>query len=251
MIIDKPNENQILPLRELWKEAFGDTDAFLDRFFSTAFSYNRCRCVTENGRLVSALYWFDCDYQGEKIAYFYAIATAKAHRGKGLCQALIKDTHEHLRSLGYAGAILCPASDKLFDFYEKLGYRNCTFISEFTCIALGEATDLKEISSQKYADLRRKYLPSGSVIQENESIAFLNTYSRFYSGDDFLLCAREENTSLFGVELLGNTSSAPKILSALGFQGGTFRTLGNDKPFTMIYPFKMIVMPKYFGHAFD
>ena len=69
MTIDMPKAEQISGLRQLWKEAFGDSDAFLDSFFAIAFSPERCRCVTEDGRPVAALYWFDCGYQGENLAY--------------------------------------------------------------------------------------------------------------------------------------------------------------------------------------
>ena len=46
MTIDKPNADQIAGLRQLWKEAFGDEEAFLDDFFGTGFSPDRCRCIT-------------------------------------------------------------------------------------------------------------------------------------------------------------------------------------------------------------
>ena len=35
---DHPTDNEIPGLRQLWQEAFGDADAFLDSFFQTAFS---------------------------------------------------------------------------------------------------------------------------------------------------------------------------------------------------------------------
>ena len=116
MIIDRPQKGQIADLRALWKEAFGDSDSFLDVFFTTAYSPERCRCVTVDGEAVSALYWFDCEYSGERIAYLYAVATAENHRGHGYCQALLDDTHRHLSALGYEGVILSPGSDNAFEY---------------------------------------------------------------------------------------------------------------------------------------
>ena len=81
MIIDYPAENAIPQLRGLWKEAFGDEDAFLDAFFATGFSPDRCRCVTVDGQLAAALYWFDCSWEEKPLAYLYAVATGKAYRG--------------------------------------------------------------------------------------------------------------------------------------------------------------------------
>ena len=69
MTIDAPKTAQIPQLRQLWKEAFGDTDTFLDSFFSLAFAPERCRCITLGDTVPSALYWFDCTCRGEKWAY--------------------------------------------------------------------------------------------------------------------------------------------------------------------------------------
>ena len=46
MRIDYPQEHQLDELKKLWQEAFGDEEAYIDCFFDTAFSPDRCRCVT-------------------------------------------------------------------------------------------------------------------------------------------------------------------------------------------------------------
>lgn len=94
MNIDVPQINQIPALRALWKEAFGDTDDFLDAFFSTAFRPNHCRLVTVDGHAAAVLYWFDCLHMDKPIAYIYAVATAKAYRGQGLCHKLMENAHQ-------------------------------------------------------------------------------------------------------------------------------------------------------------
>ena len=55
MNIDVPRKGQIPALRALWREAFGDSDAFLDTFFATGFSPDRCRCIVEGGEAQAAL----------------------------------------------------------------------------------------------------------------------------------------------------------------------------------------------------
>ena len=120
MTIDSPKIDQLPQLRALWKEAFGDTDAYLDSFFTLGFSPERCRCMTEDGQVSAALYWFDCSCQGARLAYLYAVATAENRRGVGLCRLLMDNTHAHLKKAGYAGAILVPASASLRQMYEKI-----------------------------------------------------------------------------------------------------------------------------------
>ena len=114
MTIDMPRPGQIAGLRELWKEAFGDSDAFLDGFFATGFSPTRCRVLDWNGRCAAALYWFDCSIEGKKLAYIYAVATLEDFRGKGFCRQLMEKTHRDLQASGYAGCVLVPGSRALF-----------------------------------------------------------------------------------------------------------------------------------------
>ena len=64
---------EISSLRRLWKEAFGDTDEFLDAFFSTGFSPDRCRSITMEGETAAAAYWLPCVCQGQPFAYIYAV----------------------------------------------------------------------------------------------------------------------------------------------------------------------------------
>ena len=251
MIIEKLTQKETESRRRLWKEAFGDSDEFLDDFDKTAFSPERYRAVIIDGEVVSALYFFDCEYAGGRIAYIYAVATAKEYRGQGLCRRLFDETHAYLTERGYMGAILCPGSDSLFDFYKSMGYSTCTYVNECEVTA-GDAVGVKEITKDEYAKLRRKYLPEGSVIQESENIDFLSSFSKFYSGDCFVLTARPDGERLFGAELLGNVDAAAGITRALGFERGVFRTEGNVKPFAMYYSLdKKTVPPTYFGLAFD
>ena len=174
MIIDAPKREQISELRALWKEAFGDTDDFLDVFFDKIFSFSRCRCVIEDGKVSAALYWFDCEYEKRKVAYLYAIATLTEYRGRGLCSALMADTHEHLKKCGYSLSMLVPASKDLFSFYEKLGYGVCTSVSEELVCASSEKIDIARIEYEEYGILRKNMLPECSIVQEAENLVFLS-----------------------------------------------------------------------------
>lgn len=253
--INFPSESQIPMLQHLWQEAFHDTDEFLNLFFKRAFEPHRCRCITKNDNheILAALYWFDCRYMDRPIAYIYGVATAQAYRGHGICSKLLQDTHIYLANLGYEGAILVPGCEKLFQFYQKNGYQYCTNIRELHCRADLEESTLIPIDKAEYARLRKLLLPTGSVIQENENMDFLDAQVTFYMGLGFLLAAHRNKDTLYGTEFLGDISSAPAILHTLGCEKGTFRTPGCGKPFTMYHPLGNTVLsaPNYFGFAFD
>ena len=289
--IQPPLSSQIPKLRQLWKDTFGDSDAFLDMFFETAFSLERCVCVTSYTYLVASLYWFDCEFSGQKIAYIYAVATANEYRGQGICHALMEYTHAHLKAHGYAGAILSPAEESLFSFYEKMGYRTCAYTKEITynltepklllenskcdpCLYGNikseqtlyffkkTALRLHKISKAEFAQLRRTFLPHNAVIQENENLDFLEKQAVFYTGENFLFTVLDSEMDgdgsfsldkhLHGIEFLGDESRIPDILNALGYTSCSFRTIGDGKPFGMYLSFtESDSVPDYLGFAFD
>lgn len=254
MTARNPVPKDIPKLRTLWKQAFGDSDSFLDIFFEAAFSLNRCLFIPdEYGNPVSALYLLDCTYGDVKAAYIYAVATDEGMRGRGLGALLMKDTEEYLRGLGYDAVFLVPASDRLRAYYGKIGYSTATFVDVIDVSAAKEATELTIIDKDEYSALRRQYLPENSVLQEDASMEFLSRQAILCKGDDFLLTYRIEKDGLFGIELLGNTARASEILKAAGVDRGVFRTVGKTVPFAMHLALteKGKALPSHFGFAFD
>ncbi len=248
---DHPTDNEIPGLRQLWQEAFGDTDAFLDSFFQTAFSPRRCLCLRDGDTVAAALYWFDCALADRKIAYLYAVATAQAHRGRGLCKALMGQALALLCQQGYSGALLSPAEEGLFSMYEKMGFREVLTIREFPALAGGVPAALTSIAPEEYARLRREALPAGGLVQEGENLAFLARNAAFYRGENCLFAAAKEDGHLFCMEYFGPDSLAPEIVAALGAQTGTFRTPGIEKPFALYASLDGKPAPSYFSLAFD
>lgn len=252
MTFDSPKNDHIHELRLLFKEAFGDSDEFLDIFYGKAFSHDRCRCATENGKIIAALYWFDCSYDGLKAAYLYAVATSETHRGKGVGKALLDDTHTFLASHGYALALLVPGSESLFNYYARAGYSVCCYVGETVCNASSDRIDIRRTDSDEYAVLRRKLLDERSVIQEGASLEFLSELAELYAGDGFVLACSKNGEAINGIELLGDASLAPSILNSLGLAYGRFRIPNGTKPFAMYYPLnENVTAPAYLGLAFD
>ena len=252
MIIRHPKKQDLPCLIQLWKQAFGENEEeFFRLFLKTAYSSKRCLAAFEKEELCSALYWFDCSLDGNKIAYMYGVATFEKFRGKGICRAVMEKAKEILKKRGYQGIVLVPAKPSLFAFYEKLGFQTRTTLDEFSALKGEEEIPLKKISGRKYASLRRKELPKRSVLQEKENLKFLKTQFSFYAGDGFLAAVRKEGETLFCGELLGDKSIAPKLLKTLGFEKGTFRTVGNHRDYAVFYPIEKIQPPLYFAFAFD
>ena len=252
MRIDCPASEDVPRLRQLWKKAFADGDDYLDIFFSAAFDPARCRCISEKGQVLAALYWFRVSCGGQKFAYIYAIATDPDHRGKGLCRALVEDTKRFLTDAGYYGALLVPDGEKLAGMYRKMGFEFCASVTEFECNAADSPVSFRRIGVEEYARLRRDYLPENAVVQEGENLELLSRLCEFYAGKDWIAAASAEKAALRCAEFLGNAEAAPGLVTALGCSKGMFRTVGQEVPFAMCCPlYPDAVIPQYFAFAFD
>ena len=251
MSVTYPNEKLIPGLRNLWKKAFGDTDEFLDLFFSTAYASDRCRCIAEGNEVQSVLYWFDCFLEDQKIAYIYAVATDPACRGRGLCRKVMEDTMEVLTDRGYAGAILLPQEEWLIAMYAGMGFEPCTTVTEQWYPA-GEEIPIRQIDETEYAALRRKMLPPGGVIQEGENMTFLAGMAKFYKGENFIAAVTTDGEEIWCPEFLGDSGAVPGLVKTLGFPAGRARMPGKSRQFAM---FRLLTKegkkPDYFGLVFD
>ena len=243
-------EPQLIPsLRQLWKLSFGDEDPFLDDFFRTGFSSDRCRCMVVEDQAAAALYWFDVTYEDRTYAYIYAVATHPDYRHRGMIRYLLADTHQLLERRGYAGALLVPADPALRQMYAAMGYEDCTGVSQFVSASLALDVPMHPIDAAEYGRLRRQFLPEDGVIQEGPTLEFLSTFARFYTGRGFLLCCAPKSQDLLnGIEFLGDPQAAPGILCSLGYAHGVFQTPGDKLPFAMLYRLqKDCPAPGYFG----
>ena len=249
MQLNYPTPDLLPAQRALWQEAFGDDDRFLDAFFAYSYSPRRCRCITIDNALAAAIYWFDCTWQGEKVAYLYALAVAKKFRGQGLAHTLMADVEQLLKAQNYAGALLVPGSEELFAFYGKMGYvsMNC---AENITVSPTSPIPVRKIDKAEYDILRRAFLEQNDAILCPENGRFLASVWQLYAGDRWVLAAFDNGRSLVGMELLGDASAAGGILAALGKESGTFRIPGKD-PFAMYKPLYRPGKPRYFGLAFD
>lgn len=239
-------------LLALWKQAFGDHGGFWEMFLEHGYCRQRMLYLTEDTILSAALCWFDLEINNQKWAYLYAVVTAPEFRGRGLCRRLLAQAESLWKEMGYAGALLVPADEGLREMYRKLGYETCTCVAEFTCGPGEPPAALTTLSPAEYARLRRAYLPEGAAIQEGENLRFLSAQAELLRGEDVLLAVWREADVLHAMELLGDPSKAPGIVTALGCSEGHFRTPGEEKPFAMGKKLRPEAdFPTYFGFAFD
>ena len=252
MIIKRPEISHVPALKAIFAEAFGESEEFLDLFYSKAFSSERALAVFDADEPLSAIYWFDVEYHGKRAAYLYALATKREARGRGLAKMLMEELHALLKDMKYSASILVPATPELFCYYRGIGYLDACGIGEQVCVSDGTSIFLEQIDLSSYLARRRELLPYDAVIEEGAAASLLENWAKFYTGAGVLLAAGQNGSRLLGIELLGDLSRAPAILTSLGYTEGIFRYPGEDRPFAMYLPLaEDVPPPSHLGFALD
>ena len=150
----------------LWGEAFGDSEASV-RFFFETFPDCRTYVAEEDGEIAAMVHALPQVLSPDiPAAYVYAVATAKAHRGKGLCRALMAFAETDLKQRGFHCCVLTPGEPSLFRFYEKQGYV-VAFTRTRTVFPGGEP-----ISAADYVRLRAQILTVPHMVYDLRTLEY-------------------------------------------------------------------------------
>jgi predicted acetyltransferase len=110
----------------MWKVCFEDTDAFINLIFTQKYKPGNTLVYFENDIAVASLQMhpYTISFYGKEIpfAYLAGLCTLPEYRNKGYMAQLINEAHQILKERKIPLAILIPAEDWLFRFYEKFDY---------------------------------------------------------------------------------------------------------------------------------
>jgi predicted acetyltransferase len=152
--------------KTLWKEAFHDSDAFIDWYFNHKILNGNSLCMFEGGELLSIVHMipYTVRIQGRpvKSAFIAGVATSQKRRGEGLMRTMLLESLTLLKSRGIAITHLYPFSHK---FYEKFGW-----------------TSYSSVSRQKVTAASR--LRGADVIETMDADELAPLYNRMMKGYD-------------------------------------------------------------------
>lgn len=162
-MIDHPRHEDEAELRSIWKEVFNDTDEFIGSFFGRRYSAGTTLVYREGGRIASMIFFPHYDFRiGDDIygtGYICGAATLPQYRNRGLMGLMIEASHDAMRAGGKSFSTLIPASDTLYEYYRRFGYREKFFRKRFTIrredIAAGASFSLHPVID--YGALYRLY----------------------------------------------------------------------------------------------
>lgn len=123
-------KTDIPALKALWQQAFGDEEAFVERFFEKRVlgQLQNAIVLEEQGVLVSMLYALPCILaHGTSKAQYKAVnlvgvATQKDQQHKGYMRKLLEGAFAMLQEQGVVAIVLKPSNPR---FYEKFGFHIC------------------------------------------------------------------------------------------------------------------------------
>jgi len=207
----------------LWQEAFGDSEQAV-RFFFRSFPNCLSYVAEEDGAVVSMVHALPQICSPDiPAAYIYAVATAKTHRGKGLCRRLMAHAEKDLKARGFACCVLTPGEPGLYAYYENLGYRTA-FARRRTPFPGG-----KSISLEEYMLRREKLLQEPHMIYDKTVLSYAaSVYGlTFYETDRGVAAASPCYTAeVLPEDLEGERVSCGMIRQLAGHASETLGYLG-------------------------
>mgnify|MGYP004548100957 CR=1 FL=1 len=245
------NKGDLPALTALWARCFGDEEAEIEAFWDFLFPDITVFLTEEKTAMAVAMPAF---LGQSRSAYLYAVCTAPASRGKGLCRNLIQFAEQQLRQMGIESVFLVPGEPSLFDFYASLGYETCCFCRCFSAAAAEKPERITEVSAAEYAALRRAYGVKNQIEYPERLLQWQQKSGLLLKVGDFGCAAAVKSADGFSLrEVLGETPerAAGALAAYFGAETILARTAGNQ-PFGMGKPLLAKPLPScYLGLAFE
>lgn len=157
-------------IKRLWQYCFHDTEAYADVFFTNVYKPENTIAAYHDKKVIGAIQFFPktvcikgTDY---KAAYIGGISVLPEFRNQKIASSLVRHTENLLAQRGIKITFLVPFR---FSFYEKLGYKCVSTLSEYS----GRLEELRSFT--KEASLFPSELPSNA-----DWIKFVNKYALYF-----------------------------------------------------------------------
>ena len=243
-------------LTALWHACFGDKEADIQRFWTACFDKIQVYTAKEGKALTAMLCILpstlvDEEGEGCSCGYFYAVCTAEAYRGRGICRKLMSHAEAHC---GHDCAALVPATEELFGFYQKLGYLPCFYQTTYT-VSAKKGAHITSATPQVYRSIRELQLYGDFLSWEEFLLPCAGSLYRIETEDGlYCACAIKDGDTLYIRELLPDSPEAAAALAAhLRCKEAHVRTAGDSELFGLCKALNSQPLPQqaYLGLAFD
>ena len=221
-MISHPLPSEEPQLRAIWKIVFGDSDGFIELFFRNRYSVDSALVYRHDGRVVSMVFFPRYDFKSgdlvTSLGYICGAATLPEYRGKGIMADLLNTSFGVMKARGDRYTSLIPASDSLYGYYERFGFREFFYRKKYS-VGISDAMEGTPFNLKKmedYAGAYRIYSEAVSrlgtvVIQSERTYGSVVDEFRLSGGE---VLVSEENGIICFVRLKGNTIFIRESFSA-------------------------------------
>ena len=159
------DENDRKQLYSLWNSCFGDGEKYVYPFLDTFLEKDNVYVCEEEGKIVSVVYGLDCEIDGRKGQYFYAVATDENYRRQGLAKKEIEFLLDYKSKQGTEIFLLTPSSEKNRSYYKTLGFEDFFFCKRKAFSKVEEKAEISENYDEKdLYNLRKKVFSEFSFV---------------------------------------------------------------------------------------
>ena len=140
-------EERTEKVKQLWQEAFGDSEEFIDTFLHRFHTPERMYTLWNGDQLLSMLHLLPFRMNGTEVGYIYGVATSPTERGKGHATHLLREAIEQARNKRLGALVTIPADESLRRYYAKFGFtgRHPAFFKGTGDFDLGTGESCKDI----------------------------------------------------------------------------------------------------------
>lgn len=211
-------------LGALWKECFGDSDGFIEKFFAALPAIGGGVAAEVGGELAGAAYAVTAqelalpDGGARRVGYIYGVGVHERFRGLGLGVAVTEEAARLARAMGAELIATLPADEGLYGFYERtLGARR-RLCRKRVRIAPREGAAVVRLDGAEYLRRREALLALRAHLRlDGTAMAFEEAMLTEYSGGLFAVGGGAAAAYLDGARAV-----MPELLLPAG-QGGRER----------------------------
>lgn len=188
-ILRRAEHRDFAALAALWEECFGDTEGFINSFFSALPSLGGGVVAEIDGHIAGAAYalmgqsLITEDVSPARVGYIYGVGTGEKYRSHGLGRRVTLAARELACALGADIIATLPAEESLYAWYEAILGVKFRLYRAKTELESRAFANIVPLSAEEYLTRRENLLAERPHLRLSlASLEFENAMLREYGG---------------------------------------------------------------------
>lgn len=224
-------KEDMISLRALWKDAFGDSDAYIEYYFSNVAAENKIFTAKYNGQIISMIHLnpYPLVYNDGKTVnviqggYIVGVATRSEWRRRGIMSGLMKEVLRYAENHGYALVYLMPENEA---YYKHLGFCRMekSIYMNFSAYALERQNrdvlqfqSLEKVTEQEWEKFNQRLSKVYHLfaVRTKEYMLTLQKECKVLCGDVYVIRDTEGILATYGIMFENDKAEVVQYISAV------------------------------------